>query len=130
MYKRYDLEKIAEEYGINNLRFFIPMRRIQSLHMLGLPIGMIDSSTPEVMQECVVDEHRYKVADGYKIELRAVNSTEENYFGSKTFYQSDLESMLREERNDIRVFVLVDADDKYERIQPEIHWPTEERNRA
>jgi hypothetical protein len=130
MYKRYDLEKIAEEYGINNLRFFIPMRRVQSLHGLGLPIGIIDSSTPEVMQECIVDERRYKVADGYKIELHAVNSTEENYFGSKTYYQTDLESMLREERNDIRLFVLVDADDKYERIQPEVYIDGEWRKRA
>lgn len=116
---RPDLEKIAAEYGVRNLRFFIPIRPSMSLAGFGLPIGMTSSSDPEYIVECEVEEERYKVADGYKIQLRPVNrgDGEPYYFADERFYQSDLENLMRRHPDEYRVFVLVDEDDKYERIR-------------
>lgn len=117
------IEHLAAEYGLINLRFFIPMRPIHNLHALGLPIGFEDSNDEEVMQECVADERRYKVEDGYKIELHAINGgaaeeldQNETYYGSKTFYQMDLGSLINRHPDIFRIYVLVDEDNKYVRI--------------
>lgn len=117
------IEALAAEYGLNNLRFFVPMPPIHSLHALGLPIGFTDSNDEEVMQECIADERRYKVEEGYKIELRAVNGGRaeeleegETYYGSKTFYQMDFGSLINRHPDIFRIYVLVDEDNKYVRI--------------
>lgn len=117
------IEALAAEYGLKNLRFFIPMRPIHNLHALGLPIGFTDSNDETVMMECVADERRYKVEDGYKIELRAVGSKEwvsnlddGPYYGSETFYQMDLASLINRNPSEFRIYCLVDEDDKYVRI--------------
>lgn len=122
-YNFISIEHLAAEYGLINLRFFIPMRQVHSLHALGLPLGITDSSDDEVMQECVADERRYKVEDGYKIELRAINGgnanelgLDEAYYGSKTFYQMDLGSLINRNPDIFRIYVLVDDDDKYVRV--------------
>lgn len=47
---RLNLKKIAAEYGVQNLRFFIPIRPSMSLAGFGLPIGMSCDSDPEVMR--------------------------------------------------------------------------------
>lgn len=113
---RFQLDKIAQEYGVNNLRFFIPMRQVHGTPFAG--IGFTSSNDPEYPQECVVDERRYKAADGYKIELRAINDDDpEAYFGSQDYYQMDLESLLREYPDEFKLFVLVDEDNKYQRIE-------------
>jgi len=111
------LEELAAEYGAKNLRFFIPMQRIQGLAHIGLPIGIIDSSSEEVVVECVVDERRYKVEEGYKIELRAVNDQDpDQYFGSKTFYQMDFTHLMRRAPEDYRVYVLCDEPVQYQKV--------------
>jgi len=95
-----NLVQLAEEYGVRNLRFFIPLSKLQYAGFLP-GIAFRTSGQPESMQECVIDESHYKVADGYKIKLRALDIV----FGGETYYQSDLESILRT-RKDFRVFVL------------------------
>lgn len=126
-YNRINIELLAADYGLKNLRFFIPMRPVHSLHALGLPIGFEDSNDEEVMQECVADERRYKVDDGYKIELRAINGgaaeeldQDETYYGSKTFYQMDLASLINRHPDIFRIYALVDEDNKYERVDGNI----------
>lgn len=115
-YFRPDLPKLVEEYGASNLRFFIPMHRIQGI--FGLPgIGFTSSSDPEVVQECVIDERRYKPEEGYKIELKAIADEDpNNYYGHKSFYVMDFESLMMRAPDDYRIYVLVDADNKYQRI--------------
>lgn len=114
---RIDLEKLAKEYGAGNLRFIIPMRETHSLHQFGMPLGYTSSSDPEVPTECRVCEVRYRMADGYKITLKAVcNEEVSTFYGSESYYQMDLESMIRRDPDEYRIYVLVDDDDKYERL--------------
>lgn len=114
------LEELAAKYGVANLRFFIPMQRIQGLAHLGLPIGIVSSDTPEERVECVVDERRYKVADGYKIELRAVADQDpDRYFGSKSYYQMDFTHLMERSPDDFQIYVLVDDPAIYRRIEQE-----------
>ncbi len=107
---------IVAEYGAKNLRIFVPMQRIHGL--VGFPIGFTDSSDPYVDTECMIDEERYKVSDGYKIMFRAVNDTDPNaYYGTKSYYQMDFNSMRRSCPEDFRIYILVDEDNKYERFR-------------
>lgn len=111
------LEELAKEYGVANLRFFIPMQRIEGLGLFGLPIGIVSSDTPEVRTECVIDERRYKVDEGYKIELRAVNDQDpDNYYGSKTYYQRDFESLMGRDPESFQIYVLVDEPAIYKKV--------------
>lgn len=111
------LEELAAEYGVANLRFFIPMQRIEGLGLLGLPIGIVSSNTPEVRTECVIDERRYKVEEGYKIELRAVNDQDpDDYYGSKTYYQSDFESLMDRDPEGFQIYALVDDPATYKKV--------------
>lgn len=83
------LQKLVNEFGSENLRFFIPMRRVQSLHSFGLPIGIVSSDAPQEQVECVIDESHYKIAENYKIELRAVNNDNpDRYYGSDRYSSS------------------------------------------
>lgn len=95
-----NLKELAAEYGVRNLRFFIPLSKLQYAGFLP-GIAFRTSGQPESMQECVIDESHYKVSDGYKIKLRALDTV----FGGETYYQSDLESILRE-HDTHKVFVL------------------------
>ena len=75
--------------GVPNLRFIVPMSRLRG-GFLGITYRL--SSDPLYLTECTVDESRYKIEQGYKITLRS----KDPLFGSETFYQSDLESMIKD----------------------------------
>jgi hypothetical protein len=75
--------------GVNNLRFIVPMSRLRG-GFLGITYRL--SGDPLYITECTVDESRYKIEQGYKITLRA----RDPLFGTETFYQSDLESMIKD----------------------------------
>lgn len=94
------LVELAMEYGVRNLRFFAPMSKLQYSGIIP-GIAFRTSNTPEDIVECVINESRYKVLDGYKITLRAVNPE----YGQDHYYQSDLESILRT-RPDYKVYVV------------------------
>lgn len=118
---RPDLEKLAKEYGAKNLRFFIPVQISVSLHRMGLPVAMTSDSDEEIVTECEVNEERYKMADGYKICLQPINAfpygeNDIRVLCNRTFYQSDLENIMKRD-DEYRVYVLVDEDNKYERIR-------------
>lgn len=105
------LADVIQEYGVKNLYFVIPMR---PLEMIGLIPGIAikSSGTPEEQVGCVIDEHRYKVADNYKVSLRAENPI----YGVEHFYQCDLRSLLMRSPDLFRMYVL--TSDGYERIDP------------
>lgn len=86
--KRYSLKDLAAMHGVDALRITVPLQPIRSV--LGL-VSFTSSSDEAVPTECVVTERRYKVADGYKIELVSANP---DFHGVETYYQSDLESLL------------------------------------
>lgn len=95
------LSDLAKEYGAANLRFFIPMTRLE---MAGIIPGIAfkSSNSPVSTQECVVDEGRYKVDENYKITLRAINPS----YGIDSYYQSDLETLLSTQPNAFQAYVL------------------------
>lgn len=75
--------------GVNNVRFFAQMERIEAI----LPWGMaMVSSNNTTWVECKIDESRYKVSEGYKLTLV---SLDRNYTYTH-YYQSDFESLVKE----------------------------------
>lgn len=76
-------------YNIDkNAHYFILMHPLHDVFGL---ISYTCSNDPEKWVECEVIEDRYKVEDGYKITLRAL----EDGYGSKTFYQCDFNSLIK-----------------------------------
>ena len=72
-------------------RYFILTRPLDYFPLLDMYIGKsYGFGCPEVWAEFKVVEEQYKVDDGYKIELRAIDPI----YGKETFYQMDFESML------------------------------------
>jgi len=105
-----DVAVLANEYGAKNLRFFIPMSKLE---MAGIIPGIAfrNSNSPREVVECTVDEFRYKVLDGYKITLRAVNPA----YGTQHFYISDLDTIMETNPGTHRVYVL--TIDGYQRLK-------------
>lgn len=96
-----DLQRLAAEYGAVNLRFFIPLSRLQYVGLIpGFAFRTGDAA--QIIMECMVDESRYPVAKGYKITLKAVDPM----YGQEHYYQSDLESILRNNPDSHRVYCL------------------------
>jgi len=74
--------------GIENVRFFAQMGQISAI----LPWGMaMVSNNNETWVECKINEDRYKVEDGYKITLKALDPR----FTYEHYYQSDFESLVK-----------------------------------
>ena len=56
-------------------------------------IALRDGNPDKAMWvECEVDESRYKIDEGYKVTLKALDER----YGSRSFYQMDFESMLKD----------------------------------
>ena len=53
-------------------------------------ITFTSSSSREKWVECEIIEKRYKISDGYKVELKPI----EDGYGNEIFYQSDFESLI------------------------------------
>lgn len=100
-----DLVKLVAEYGAHNLRFFVPMQKLQMMDIIpGVTFTWPD--LPEDVVECVIDETRYKVSDNYKVTFRAIDPV----YGREHFYISDFESIACNDANtggsNYRVYVL------------------------
>jgi len=106
------IEKLVAEYGAKNLRFFMPMRKLHSLQGFGIPMAFTSSDDPYDITECVIDENRYKVDEGYKITFRAIDED----YGYENYYQMDFNNIYKR-NDDIRIYVLVDEDNKYQKIE-------------
>ena len=102
-----NVTKLAEEYGVKNLRFFTAMPTQQFVGIIsGIAIEGDESSL--AITECTVDESAYKVADGYKITLKAVDSD----YGRNSFYISDLNTLIHADQ----VVVCVVTEDGYQKV--------------
>jgi hypothetical protein len=116
-----DIKELVAEYGVQNLRFFIPMHPHE---MAGIIPGIAfkSSNSPEDMVECHIFEDRYKVAEGYKVSLAACGGENLMRYGREHFYQSDFNALLRDStvhhKDRYRVYV-IDIDG-YTRIP--IRW--------
>ena len=75
-------------YNIDkNAHYFVLMHPLECYG----PIVITSSLNREKWVECIIVEERYKVDDGYKVELRALD---ENY-GREIFYQEDFISWVK-----------------------------------
>lgn len=88
----HSLKDVCKAYGVANVRVLVPM---QPLEYKGFIPGIAFRSSNSVgeVTECVIHESRYTMADGYKVELRAVDYER---FGKESYYQSDLNHILRD----------------------------------
>ena len=73
-----------------NAHYFILMHPIEGFITPFGSITYTSSSTREKWVECKIVEERYKLADGYKIELRSL----EKGYGKNTYYLEDFISLL------------------------------------
>lgn len=111
-----NLKKICAEYGANNIRLFITNDRGQQ--------GFFRDPF-EGRHEYRIVEDRDKVADGYKISVERCDSSYvrfgseydaapdwwKNCINQQRYYISDLNRI-----SGVEVYVLVDEDNKYQRI--------------
>ena len=105
------LADVIQEYGVKNVRFVIPMRRLQLVGLIP-GIAIKSSDTPEEQVLCAIDEYRYRIVDNYKISLRA----EDPSFGVEHFYLCDLRLLLTRSPDTFRMYVL--TSDGYSRFEP------------
>lgn len=81
------LKKEIMDAGIENCLFIVNMRPVRTV--LGL-VSYTSSNDDYVKVPAKITEKRYKIKDGYKIELKSIYPT----FGSESFYLSDLEHII------------------------------------
>ena len=79
---------IIKNIDVDDLRFMMKTPRLSFLGILSLAMS---SDSDSVWQECIVDQSRYKVCDGYKITLRPIDCN----YKIKSFYQSDFNDSLK-----------------------------------
>ena len=109
-----DIVALVAEYGAANIRFFITEEENQGFFRN--PRGG--------RREYVITERRYQVEKNYKIGLTLAEPIKsdvmpewfESIMNEKSYYICDLESLLANPQSDVEMFVLVDADDKYQRL--------------
>ena len=106
------LQQLIAEYGIANLRFRIPSYR---LHQIGFGLGIVKYEEDPDMVLCEIDESRYRVAAGYKIQLNPIGDTEHKY-PSVTFYQMDLVHLINNSQDSYQLWVMEDFPTVYRRL--------------
>lgn len=101
------ISSLIQEYGVKNLRFFIPMRPLEFVGVIP-GIAFKSNSTDEEIVECEIDESRYKISENYKITLKAIEdpTTTTKLFGREHYYVMDLNSLLRRDPDMFRVYAL------------------------
>jgi hypothetical protein len=109
-----DIRQIIAEFGAANVRIF--MTEDEEQGFFRNPFGG--------RKEYEIVERRYKVADNYKIGLALIDRTPNTInapewfdavLNERNFYICDFNSIL-ERDNRIEVFVLVDEDNKYQKV--------------
>ena len=77
--------------------YFVLMHPLESVSIPGYgTVAFKSSSTREKWVECVIVEENFRLADGYKIELKSI----EPEYGKETFY---IEDFLSDLENNYRV---------------------------
>lgn len=109
-----NIVELAAEYGVPNLRFFVPMRPLEFAGIIP-GIAFKSSSSEEVIVECAFHEGRYKVLENYKVTLRAVDAER---YGQEHYYSSDLTLLFERslEDGDRRFRVFVVTEDGYSEL--------------
>lgn len=75
------------DYKIDkNKHYFVLMHPLECF----CGIAFTTSTSREKWVECEITEERYKIDDGYKVELKSI----EPGYGKEKFYQDDFKSMI------------------------------------
>lgn len=118
-----DIKQAVEFYGVKNLRFFIPMKPIKMVPRGFFQVPMTDNKAFDVLTEFSILETRYRIVDNYKIQLQRVHRLHLNMpegfsdvVNQETFYISDLDGLLRENRDLYQLHGLVDVPAQYKRL--------------
>lgn len=82
---------MKSKYAELGKRFFLLSRPLE-----WDPFGIVcwksrGIGNPDIWAEFEVIEDRYKIKDGYKVELKAINPI----FGRETYYQCDFDSLIK-----------------------------------
>lgn len=85
-----DIREILKIHGKENVYVTLPLRPLHNSFLF----SYTTSSDEPVNVECKFVEKRYKLSDNYKIEFEPL----EKGFPIKTFYLSDFNSLLNDER--------------------------------
>jgi len=104
-----NIKSVVGEYGVKNVRVFMPLSRLQFGGLIP-GIAFRCSNDQKFDTECEIVEDRYKVGEGYKITLKAIDEN----FGREHFYQSDFNSICESNHLSFRVYVL--TIDGYQRV--------------
>lgn len=90
------LKNAVEKYGINNLRFFIPL----------MPIGFSFAPKEEEIIECEIVERQYPISSNFKVQFKPVNELYAARFGVKTYYITDFEAISHSVPDALRIYIL------------------------
>lgn len=74
--------------------YFYKMRKLNYINTPVFTFTFTSSSDKETWVECEIVEDRYKIDDGYKVTLRALDK----FYGEEHFYQMDFEHLLEDGR--------------------------------
>lgn len=104
-----DIRALVKEYGVKNVRVFAPLFRLQ---LSGIIPGLAFKCSDDIPvdTECEIVETRYKVSEGYKITLKALDPA----FGYEHYYQSDFDAMVERNPESYRIYIL--NIDGYEKV--------------
>ena len=82
---------MRSKYIDKNAHYFILTRPMDYFPIFGMYFGKTyGAGYPEVWAEFEVVEERYKIDDGYKVELKAVDPV----YGRESYYQSDFDGLI------------------------------------
>jgi len=89
------IQQLAALYGIGSIEVMVPLRPVRGI------MGFVYTTTADdpVCVPCSIVEDVYKVSDGYKVTLKAHDPN----YGWEHYYQSDLDSLIREGHAQVRV---------------------------
>jgi hypothetical protein len=93
-----DIRTLVLQHGKNKVRALIPLRPLRTLFF----ISYTSSSDPTLPVLCEVDEFRYDVNEGYKIEWKPI-SDYEKAFAKESYYQTDFDLLVK--RGTVKVYV-------------------------
>ena len=76
----------------DNLIFLVPTQPLQKIFF----VKYKSSSSPTYLIPFKIQEKHYRLDQNYKVELKPINSTYEEMFGSETFYIEDFKSLIKQ----------------------------------
>lgn len=104
--------ELKEAHGLDNIVVWVQMYPLHQARIAGVLFGWTSSSDEPQLVPCRIVEERYKLADGYKIELIPLQPG----FHKEAFYQLDLSTMLRQDGARLQIKFVDDVAHQIEEV--------------